>query len=144
MPTLTGKQQGAINAHLLKHVRVGDELDMWWPLDNVYYQGCIGAIEDDGRHRIDYKDGDVEKVYLRKERWKFRGEAAERVLKALFQKEEDEEDDQQPSRGINENDGDTKTLKPKDTKPVVHDANAAKGKEKRDNKTGVAKLGIIK
>lgn len=64
-------------------MRVGDELDVWWPLDNVYYPGVVTAVEKDGRHRIDYEDGDVERVYLRKERWKFRGEAAKRVMHAL-------------------------------------------------------------
>lgn len=65
-------------------MRVGDELDVWWPLDNAYYPGVVGAVMDDGRHRIDYDDGDVERVYLRKERWKFRGDAASRVMQALL------------------------------------------------------------
>eukprot|EP00177_Eucheuma_denticulatum_P000187 GFKZ01000335.1.p1 GENE.GFKZ01000335.1~~GFKZ01000335.1.p1 ORF type:complete len:241 (+),score=29.92 GFKZ01000335.1:86-724(+) len=82
MPTLP--RQGAINAHLLSHVQVGDELDVWWPLDNVYYPGVVGAVEADGRHRIDYTDGDVELVFLTKERWKFRGKSADRVMRALI------------------------------------------------------------
>lgn len=84
MPLLPRPHQGAINAHLLSHVRVGDELDVWWPLDNAYYPGVVGAVMEDGRHRIDYDDGDVERVHLRKERWKFRGDAADRVMQALL------------------------------------------------------------
>lgn len=74
---------GPVNEHLLSHIRVGDELEIWWPLDRQYYRGTIAAALSEGYHRVEYDDGDVERLYLPAEQWRFCGAAAERVTSAL-------------------------------------------------------------
>lgn len=81
---MPASSKGATNPHLLSHVRVGDELEVWWPLDNAYYSGVVGAVLPAGRHRVCYADGDVEELVLAAEQWRFRGAAAERVTAALL------------------------------------------------------------
>lgn len=75
--------KGAVNPHLLNHVQVGDEVQVWWPLDRKYYSGRVEAVIEGGRHRIAYEDGDVEDLVLASEQWRFTGAAAQRVSAAL-------------------------------------------------------------
>lgn len=76
-------RSGPVNEHLLNHIRIGDDLEIWWPLDRQYYRGRVAAALPHGHHRIEYDDGDVERLYLPAEQWRFCGAAAERVIVAL-------------------------------------------------------------
>ena len=70
------------NLHLLRQVRIGDEIEVWWPHDERYYPGHVAAIMPSGRHCIYYTDGEKEELLLETEQWRFRGAAATRVLSA--------------------------------------------------------------
>ncbi|KAI0566966.1 mucin-2 [Gracilaria domingensis] len=70
------------NDYLIDQVQAGDEIEVWWPADRQYYPGIIDDILSNGRYRITYLDGEVEKLRLSNERWRFRGNAAERVSRA--------------------------------------------------------------
>ncbi|KAL7162153.1 hypothetical protein ACSBR2_042600 [Camellia fascicularis] len=49
---------------------VGCKIKVWWPLDNVFYEGAIYSFDPiEKEHRILYADGDEEKLDLTKERW---------------------------------------------------------------------------
>lgn len=69
----------ARNTHLLSHIRLLDQIEVWWPYDREYYPGKVAAILPDGRHRVHYDDGEVEELQLSDEQWRFRGDAAKRV-----------------------------------------------------------------
>lgn len=71
----------ARNSHLLDQIRLGDEIEVWWPDDHKYYPGRITSTLPSGRHRILYTDGEVEDLRLATEQWRFRGAAADRVLR---------------------------------------------------------------
>ena len=46
-----------------RDLRVGDEIEVFWPLDGQYYPGSVSEYsEDTGKHRIDYDDGEVENL----------------------------------------------------------------------------------
>lgn len=77
------RRTGAHNSHLLSHIRLGDEIEVWWPYDRQYYQGVVAALLANGHHRIHYDDGEVEELQLSTEQWRFRGVAATRVTKAI-------------------------------------------------------------
>lgn len=79
----SASSRGPVNEHLLDHLCVDDELEIWWPLDRKYYPGRISARLASGQHRIQYDDGDVEHLFLPGEQWRFVGEAARRVTAAL-------------------------------------------------------------
>lgn len=68
------------NSHLLSHVRLHDEIEVWWPDDKKYYPGTVGLVLPSGKHRIFYTDGEVEDLSLSKEQWRFCGRAADRFV----------------------------------------------------------------
>lgn len=74
------------NEFLLSHVRVGDHILVWWPVDSCYYLGQVVETLPEGYYRIDYDDGIIEDVYLRAEQWRFYGAAETRVL-GLYRQE---------------------------------------------------------
>ncbi|XP_049366931.1 sister chromatid cohesion protein PDS5 homolog D-like [Solanum verrucosum] len=50
---------------------VGDRIKVWWPLDEMFYEGVISSFDSDtNKHEVVYDDGEVEKLRLHKERWK--------------------------------------------------------------------------
>ena len=50
---------------------VGDQIQVYWPDDQQYYSGCVAKYEKRSRcYRIEYDDGDVETLDLRKETWR--------------------------------------------------------------------------
>lgn len=51
--------------------RTGDCVDIFWPLDNSYYSGTVQSIDEDGKHNIEYDDGEDEVLYMREETWRF-------------------------------------------------------------------------
>lgn len=73
----------AFNAHLLNFVQVGDEIDVWWPEDKVFYSGRITGALLNNRREVTYTDGEKEYLRLEDERWRFTGQAAERVRSLL-------------------------------------------------------------
>ncbi|CAM8985985.1 unnamed protein product [Rhodiola kirilowii] len=49
---------------------VGCRIKVWWPLDRKFYGGVVKSYKKKTRqHEITYDDGDVETLYLDKERW---------------------------------------------------------------------------
>lgn len=51
-------------------VSVGDEIEVYWPLDDAYYRGVVARALPKRRHRVFYDDGDVEDLDLDKEQWR--------------------------------------------------------------------------
>lgn len=83
MSTTPLPPSAARNTHLLTHIQLFDEIEVWWPYDREYYPGKVAATLPDGRHRIHYDDGEVEELQLSTEQWRFRGDAAKRVSSSL-------------------------------------------------------------
>ncbi|KAJ8560255.1 hypothetical protein K7X08_004313 [Anisodus acutangulus] len=49
---------------------IGKKIKVWWPLDNVYYEGIVNKFDSaKKKFTVNYVDGDVEKINLSKERW---------------------------------------------------------------------------
>lgn len=67
------------NSHLLQHIHLYDEIEVWWPHDQTYYPGRITKELAAERHRVVYTDGEIEELRLETEQWRFRGTAAARV-----------------------------------------------------------------
>lgn len=50
---------------------VGDNIEVYWPDDKMYYSGRVTAfIDATRRHRVEYSDGDIELLDLRDELWR--------------------------------------------------------------------------
>lgn len=49
---------------------LGAEIEVYWPLDALYYRGKIARVLPANRHRIFYNDGDVEDLDLSAEIWR--------------------------------------------------------------------------
>ncbi|KAF8021637.1 hypothetical protein BT93_G1934 [Corymbia citriodora subsp. variegata] len=51
---------------------VGRKIKVWWPLDEMFYYGVVQSYDPfRKRHKVLYDDGDIETLYLQKERWEF-------------------------------------------------------------------------
>jgi len=51
-----------------KQPTIGDSVEIHWPLDEKFYPGTfISFFEEEGKHIIDYNDGDTEKLDLKYE-----------------------------------------------------------------------------
>ncbi|XP_038699471.1 neurofilament heavy polypeptide-like isoform X2 [Tripterygium wilfordii] len=49
---------------------IGKKVQVWWPLDKKYYVGVIDSFDSvKKRHKVVYADGDIEELYLKKEKW---------------------------------------------------------------------------
>ncbi|KAK3246029.1 hypothetical protein CYMTET_44423 [Cymbomonas tetramitiformis] len=53
-----------------EEVRPGCKIEVFWPEDQVWYPGTVGATGEDGRTKIQYDDGDVENVVLKEEKYR--------------------------------------------------------------------------
>ena len=51
--------------------QAGDCVDVFWPLDNSYYSGTFQSIDEDGRHNIEYDDGEDEVLDMTDGTWRF-------------------------------------------------------------------------
>eukprot|EP00178_Gracilaria_changii_P025421 TRINITY_DN78301_c0_g1_i1.p1 TRINITY_DN78301_c0_g1~~TRINITY_DN78301_c0_g1_i1.p1 ORF type:complete len:1703 (-),score=211.89 TRINITY_DN78301_c0_g1_i1:300-5246(-) len=69
------------NNYLIEQVQRADEIEVWWPADKQYYPGVVDQVLTNGRFHITYLDGEEEVLRLSTERWRFRGEAADRVAR---------------------------------------------------------------
>lgn len=55
---------------------VGDSIEVFWPLDNQYYNGTVENISDNNVFTINYDDGEVENIPdMSKENWRFSSSA---------------------------------------------------------------------
>ena len=51
---------------------IGDSIEIYWPLDDVFYAGKVSSINnDDNKYNIDYADGEKESLDLSGEVWKY-------------------------------------------------------------------------
>eukprot|EP00178_Gracilaria_changii_P016074 TRINITY_DN453_c0_g1_i1.p1 TRINITY_DN453_c0_g1~~TRINITY_DN453_c0_g1_i1.p1 ORF type:complete len:311 (-),score=40.62 TRINITY_DN453_c0_g1_i1:1250-2182(-) len=51
---------------------IGDNIEVFWLLDNTFYQGSAGNYDDNsGLYRVDYLHGEVKNLDLQNEQWKF-------------------------------------------------------------------------
>eukprot|EP00854_Cymbomonas_tetramitiformis_P006108 gene6108-biopygen6136 len=66
-----------------EELRLGCKIEVFWPEDQVWYPGIMGATWEDGRTKIQYDDGDEENVVLKEEKYR------------VFPSENEEEDPQQ-------------------------------------------------
>ncbi|KAK7260938.1 hypothetical protein RIF29_27239 [Crotalaria pallida] len=49
---------------------VGSRVKVWWPEDEMFYEGIIASFSASRKtHKVNYDDGDVEILNLKKERW---------------------------------------------------------------------------
>lgn len=51
--------------------QVGDNIEVYWPLDMKYYPGTVTNVADTGYHTVSYSDGDTEDLLIDKEDWRF-------------------------------------------------------------------------
>lgn len=65
--------------NLLRHLHVGDRVEVYWPIMKQYYPGKVAERTQAGRHRIEYDDGDIEVLQMEEEQWRFCDESAERI-----------------------------------------------------------------
>ncbi|KAE9603686.1 hypothetical protein Lalb_Chr11g0063521 [Lupinus albus] len=50
---------------------VGLRIEVWWPADREFYKGVIDSFDPaNKKHKVNYDDGEVEILRLRKEKWK--------------------------------------------------------------------------
>ncbi|KAE9586919.1 hypothetical protein Lalb_Chr23g0268251 [Lupinus albus] len=50
---------------------VGLRIEVWWPDDREFYKGVIDSFDlVNKKHKVNYDDGEVEILHLRKEKWK--------------------------------------------------------------------------
>lgn len=56
--------------------RLGDFIEVYWPLDKVYYRGKVTAVRD-GHTKLLYDDGDIEELKLGTEKWRFSANKAD-------------------------------------------------------------------
>ncbi|OIW14976.1 hypothetical protein TanjilG_30695 [Lupinus angustifolius] len=50
---------------------VGLRIEVWWPDDREFYKGVIDSFDPAvKKHKVNYDDGEVEILHLRKEKWK--------------------------------------------------------------------------
>ncbi|KAL3519260.1 hypothetical protein ACH5RR_017409 [Cinchona calisaya] len=49
---------------------IGCRIKVWWPMDKEFYEGVVKSFDTKKKkHVIEYDDGDVEVLWLEKERW---------------------------------------------------------------------------
>ncbi|XP_076886360.1 sister chromatid cohesion protein PDS5 homolog D-like isoform X2 [Bidens hawaiensis] len=49
---------------------VGHRINVWWPLDKMYYEGAVSSYNSlDDKHKVLYADGDEEVLDLHREKW---------------------------------------------------------------------------
>ncbi|KAK6162104.1 hypothetical protein DH2020_001945 [Rehmannia glutinosa] len=54
---------------------VGSKVKVWWPKDRMFYEGVISSFNSaHKKHKVEYTDGEVEVLNLKKERWEFVGD----------------------------------------------------------------------
>ena len=52
--------------------KIGDSIEVLWPLDNEFYPGVVTAIDGGNDYRtVHYKDGDIEKLNMTQETWRY-------------------------------------------------------------------------
>ncbi|MED6115307.1 hypothetical protein PIB30_089216 [Stylosanthes scabra] len=55
---------------------VGTRVKVWWPEDEMYYEGVIDSYDrSKKKHKVSYDDGDKEILNLKKERWEILDDA---------------------------------------------------------------------
>lgn len=63
---------------------LGDLIAVYWPDDDAFYVGCVTEFSaSTSRHRVEYKDGEVEDLDLRKERWHLSSPSSAAVIKSV-------------------------------------------------------------
>uniref|UniRef100_A0A5B7B5K5 Tudor domain-containing protein n=1 Tax=Davidia involucrata TaxID=16924 RepID=A0A5B7B5K5_DAVIN len=69
-----GKDRASDNVELLGANLVGSKVKVWWPKDEMFYEGVIDSFDPvKKKHKVLYADGDQEMLNLGKERWEFVG-----------------------------------------------------------------------
>ncbi|KAK3273086.1 hypothetical protein CYMTET_18658 [Cymbomonas tetramitiformis] len=66
-------REGQIDDEINKpeeEVRPGCKIEVFWPEDQAWYPGMMGATGEDGKTKIEYDDGDVENVVLKEEKYR--------------------------------------------------------------------------
>ncbi|XP_042007075.1 protein starmaker-like isoform X1 [Salvia splendens] len=71
-----GKEKASETRELGENL-VGSKVEVWWPEDQLYYEGVIDSFDSaKKKHRVLYNDGDEEILNLKKEEWRFLNEDA--------------------------------------------------------------------
>lgn len=67
-----GTQLGTPHRSIQMAASVGDDIEVFWPLDNEYYPATVTAVQPTSRlYTLSYFDGEVEDIHLLKESWRF-------------------------------------------------------------------------
>ena len=64
---------------------VGEDISVYWPLDQTWYEASIKSYDHTGRHVVEYRDGMLESCHLHKQTFKWKG--GEKVQKRLDKEE---------------------------------------------------------
>ncbi|KAL1532680.1 sister chromatid cohesion protein PDS5 C [Salvia divinorum] len=66
-----GKEKASETCELGENL-VGSKVEVWWPEDQLYYEGVIDSFDSGKKkHRVLYNDGDEEILNLKNEEWRF-------------------------------------------------------------------------
>lgn len=65
---------------------VGDRVEVSWPSENQFHSGTISTLDELWRHKVNYDDGDQEKLNSNAERWRFMSSVASGAATMVFGK----------------------------------------------------------
>ncbi|KAH0459071.1 hypothetical protein IEQ34_011885 [Dendrobium chrysotoxum] len=68
--SISGLSKSSSKKTRLNEELVGSRIKVWWPLDNMFYEGVVHSFDrGNKKHSILYDDGDVEVLRLEREKW---------------------------------------------------------------------------
>ena len=63
--------------------QVGDNIEVFWPIDSRYYPGIVTEISASGYHTFQYDDGDNEALIINEENWRLSNSLHSSTVSAL-------------------------------------------------------------
>ncbi len=67
--------------------QIGAEIEVWWPLDKVFYSGTVKSYNEKNKtHHIKYDDGESEHLNLEDEVWRYTERSHSEVTRTLAKK----------------------------------------------------------
>uniref|UniRef100_A0A7N0UYA4 Uncharacterized protein n=1 Tax=Kalanchoe fedtschenkoi TaxID=63787 RepID=A0A7N0UYA4_KALFE len=96
---------------------IGCRIKVWWPLDKMFYEGVVKSYKKKTKqHEITYDDGDVEILFLDKERWELVDSGAKSVKKANMSKKSKPSEESSKEKSNNTKKGSKSELSPSPVK----------------------------
>ncbi|XP_042394976.1 uncharacterized protein LOC121985530 isoform X2 [Zingiber officinale] len=78
---------------------VGSKISVWWPMDKKFYDGVVDSYDNVSRkHKVTYIDGEVEILFLSKERWKLIKDGSEHDTEQIEDSKNRDASSEEPRR----------------------------------------------